>query len=43
MPATTVDHVVPLVDGGARLDPKNLVAACSRCNSSRGGVGGVTW
>ena len=24
--ATTVDHLVPLVDGGSRLDPSNLVA-----------------
>jgi 5-methylcytosine-specific restriction endonuclease McrA len=35
-PANTVDHVRPLVAGGARLDPTNLVAACVRCNSRRG-------
>jgi 5-methylcytosine-specific restriction endonuclease McrA len=34
--ATTVDHVRPLVAGGARLDPANLVAACVGCNSRRG-------
>jgi 5-methylcytosine-specific restriction endonuclease McrA len=36
-PAKTVDHLVPLAVGGDRLDPANLVAACLRCNSSRGG------
>jgi 5-methylcytosine-specific restriction endonuclease McrA len=34
--ATTVDHVHPLAEGGARLDPANLVACCVRCNSRRG-------
>ena len=36
-PANSVDHVVPLAEGGARLDPTNLVACCLRCNSKRGG------
>lgn len=35
--ATSVDHVVPLVEGGARLDPGNLVACCASCNSRKGG------
>lgn len=35
-PATTGDHVEALVDGGARLDPVNIVAACIPCNSRRG-------
>ena len=35
-PASTVDHVRPLAEGGARLDPANLVACCVRCNSRRG-------
>ena len=35
-PATTGDHVEALVDGGARLDPANIVAACIPCNSRRG-------
>jgi 5-methylcytosine-specific restriction endonuclease McrA len=35
-PATTGDHVEALVDGGARLDPANVVAACIPCNSRRG-------
>jgi 5-methylcytosine-specific restriction endonuclease McrA len=34
-PANTVDHVVPLAQGGARLDEDNLVAACRSCNSGR--------
>ena len=28
----TVDHVIPLVLGGARLDPANARAACRPCN-----------
>lgn len=35
-PATTADHVVALVNGGDRLEPANLVAACVACNSSKG-------
>ena len=34
--ATSVDHIVPLALGGARLDPANLRAACGHCNSSTG-------
>lgn len=30
--ATEVDHIIPLADGGAAYDPKNLRAACKRCN-----------
>jgi 5-methylcytosine-specific restriction endonuclease McrA len=33
--ATTVDHIVPLARGGARLDPANLIASCGRCNYGR--------
>jgi len=29
--ATSVDHIVPVSLGGARLDPANLRAACSGC------------
>ena len=36
--ATTVDHVVPLIEGGAMHDPANLVAACKPCNDKRGGL-----
>jgi len=31
----TVDHIVPLSRGGARLDPNNLVACCLSCNSRK--------
>jgi 5-methylcytosine-specific restriction endonuclease McrA len=34
--ATDVDHIIPLNEGGQRLDPTNLRAACTHCNSSRG-------
>jgi 5-methylcytosine-specific restriction endonuclease McrA len=34
--ADSVDHVIPLSRGGARLDPANLRPAHSRCNSKRG-------
>ena len=30
-----VDHIVPLSEGGARLDPSNLRASCERCNLRR--------
>jgi 5-methylcytosine-specific restriction enzyme A len=44
-PAITVDHVVPLARGGARLDPHNLVACCRSCNARRGGAArrGASW
>lgn len=31
--ATSVDHIVPLSLGGARLDPANLRAACRGCQT----------
>ena len=34
--ATTVDHVIPIAKGGDPISPDNLVAACRRCNSSKG-------
>jgi 5-methylcytosine-specific restriction endonuclease McrA len=34
--ADAVDHVIALRQGGPRLDPGNLVAACSHCNSAKG-------
>ncbi len=34
--ATTGDHVVPLVMGGAPYDPRNVRAACAACNYSSG-------
>ena len=33
--ATTVDHVLPISKGGTD-DSDNLVAACTRCNYSKG-------
>jgi 5-methylcytosine-specific restriction endonuclease McrA len=35
--ASEADHVVAIVDGGAALDLRNLVAACRSCNARRGG------
>jgi 5-methylcytosine-specific restriction endonuclease McrA len=35
--ATTLDHLKPRALGGPRYDPRNLVPACARCNSRRGG------
>lgn len=34
--ATTVDHVIPIVKGGDPINMDNMVAACRRCNSSKG-------
>ena len=36
MPATTVDHVIPIIQGGDPIAYDNLVSCCSRCNSSKG-------
>jgi 5-methylcytosine-specific restriction enzyme A len=33
--ANAADHIIPLADGGPEFDPKNLRAACKRCNSGR--------
>ena len=33
--ATTVDHIVPTIRGGAHLDERNLRAACGPCNYGR--------
>ena len=35
-PATTVDHVIPIVQGGDPLAYDNLVSCCSTCNSRKG-------
>lgn len=34
--ATTVDHVIPIAKGGDPISLDNMVAACRRCNSSKG-------
>lgn len=36
MPATTVDHVIPIIAGGDPIAYDNLVACCARCNSRKG-------
>jgi 5-methylcytosine-specific restriction endonuclease McrA len=33
--AEQVDHIVPLSEGGVRLDPFNLRASCAPCNQRR--------
>jgi 5-methylcytosine-specific restriction endonuclease McrA len=32
-PSEQTDHVIPLKDGGPRLDPNNCRAVCRRCHS----------
>ena len=32
-PATEIHHIVPLAEGGARLDEANCVALCHSCHS----------
>lgn len=34
--ATQVDHIIPLSEGGSRLDHDNLRASCLPCNAGRG-------
>ena len=36
MPATTVDHVIPIIQGGDPIAYDNLVSCCTRCNSMKG-------
>lgn len=33
VPATDVDHIVPISQGGAKLDPANFRALCRSCHS----------
>jgi len=43
--ATQVDHVIPVLSGGAKLDPRNLRAAYQPCNRGRVNtkfIGGVS-
>ena len=35
-PATTVDHVIPIIEGGDPIAYDNLVACCTSCNSKKG-------
>jgi len=32
----TVEHIKPLCDDGAAIDPHNLALACVRCNNEKG-------
>ena len=34
--ATQVDHIIPIIKGGDPYDLDNMVAACRRCNISKG-------
>jgi len=34
-PATMVDHITPLNDGGARLDRSNLQPLCDSCHAQK--------
>ena len=36
MPATTVDHVIPIIAGGDPIAYDNLVSSCASCNSKKG-------
>jgi len=35
-PATTVDHVIPIIAGGDPIAYENLVSSCTSCNSKKG-------
>lgn len=41
-PATQVDHVIPVCQGGTN-HPRNLLASCARCNQSKGGLTAEQW
>src|SRR5574337_866721 len=41
--ATTLDHIIPRVQGGDIFDPDNLVPACNRCNASKGPLTPDQW
>ncbi len=34
-PATEVDHIIPLENGGAHLDPTNSQSLCKPCHSAK--------
>jgi 5-methylcytosine-specific restriction protein A len=34
VPATLVHHVLPIKEGGARLDSENLMSCCSACHEA---------
>ncbi|WP_210188512.1 HNH endonuclease signature motif containing protein [Bradyrhizobium sp. Gha] len=44
-PATEVDHIVPITQGGAKRDPANLQSLCRSCHSEKTNAerAGRTW
>ncbi len=32
----TIDHIIPISNGGARYDEKNICVCCGKCNSKKG-------
>jgi 5-methylcytosine-specific restriction enzyme A len=45
VPATEVDHIVPIKSGGAKRDPSNLQSLCRPCHQekTRAETDGKTW
>ena len=41
--ARHVDHMIPVIRMGPFLDSRNLTAACSRCNLSKGSLSPIEW
>jgi len=39
VPAILVHHIIPIKDGGARLDPSNLKSCCQPCHEAIHGKG----
>jgi len=37
-PAKVVDHIIPISQGGEKLDPDNLQAMCSRCHNRKSAI-----
>jgi len=36
-PATTIDHITPIEDGGSKTDSSNLQSLCSSCHNRKSG------
>ena len=37
-PATVVDHIVPINEGGAAMDMDNLQSLCDKCHNRKSGI-----
>ncbi|WP_458451680.1 HNH endonuclease signature motif containing protein [Alistipes finegoldii] len=37
-PATVVDHIVPINEGGAPMDMENLQSLCAKCHNRKSGA-----